>query len=180
MRLILSLILIISTLHAETAQIDLSKVELPKRVVKAEADLAEALAEAEAEYLSAVASAKKNAMETLERERKRTRDGLQAMAIQVRIDQLKSDVPAVEEKTDLSKQLVGTQWKLLNVTVTFNEDGTLSGTWNHKSNWLVVDDQVHLLFHNKDKSIFVCSLEGNKMSGLKEGSGEKIVLAKIQ
>lgn len=86
-----TILLSLSTLgfSAETIEVDLTNVTLPKKVTDAEARLTAEITAARTAYEKAVAESKERAITSMERERGRTKDGLAALAIAAKVEQVR-------------------------------------------------------------------------------------------
>ena len=121
LRITLLIIFTMSLGHSEDTvlAIDLTKIELPARVVSAYDAMNDDIAKAEAEYLAAVEKAKSSALKTIEREQKRNKDALVGLAI----DELVKRIEVVGAKDMLGQPIVDKDQ-------TVDVISSIQGKWN--------------------------------------------------
>lgn len=171
MRTILLLaIMILSVNAADVVEFDLTKVEMPPRVQKADERLSKDLAKAAEEYAEAVADAKERAIREIEKELKRNRDPLVAMALEVK----KEEVTALGAKDMLGNPIVAK-----GETPTFNPVGKWmeQGQFPYellpdgkvdrggKCFWRIEDGKLHLGFPSGNSCLFEIGDDPNYLEG---------------
>ena len=132
-----------------SAEVDLSKVKMGEKAEKVVTDMNAAIQKLNQDYLDATEKIKTAAVNSLERERSRTKDGLVGMAIQHQINFIVEMKPPVDflgrvipkAFDQLNPELVSGKWKVANnkgwlSEWTFMPNGTVADiTKRHIATW---------------------------------------------